>query len=95
MYCGICHSDVFVGENKPDFPFVPGHEILGKVKEIGSKVTKVKVGDNIGVGVFVDSCLDCENCNDGDDQYCMKGIVKTYQDTKKYGRDGGNQDIKT
>jgi alcohol dehydrogenase (NADP+) len=62
MYSGICHSDVHVGQNDfgiTSYPCVPGHEILGKVKEIGDKVTKFKVGDLVGVGCFVDSCRDC------------------------------------
>lgn len=42
---------------------VPGHELLGKVEEVGSKVTKFNVGDTVGVGVIADSCLDCELCH--------------------------------
>ena len=59
-YSGICHSDITFGLNwlgGTNFPLVPGHEFAGKVVEIGSKVTKVKVGDSVGCGVISDSCL--------------------------------------
>jgi uncharacterized zinc-type alcohol dehydrogenase-like protein len=49
------------------YPIVPGHEIIGKVAEIGSKVTKVKVGENVGVGCMSDSCLNCKACGNGDE----------------------------
>lgn len=54
---------------------VPGHELLGKVTEIGSKVTKFKVGDHVGVGCFIDSCLDCDSCKEGNENYCLKGMT--------------------
>jgi len=98
LYCGICHSDCHMGANEWDnveYPFVPGHELLGKVVEVGAKVTKFKVGDHVGVGCFVDSCKDCANCNDGNEQYCLKGMTGTYNGTKQWGRVGGNQDTKT
>ena len=98
LYSGICHSDIHVGTNEFKncvYPFIPGHEILGRVLEVGSKVTKVKVGDNVGVGVFVDACLNCDMCRDGDENYCMNGMVGTYNGDKKYGRVGGNQTVKT
>lgn len=65
LYCGICHSDVMNGLNEmgvTKYPLVPGHEFIGVVKSVGDKVTKVKVGDHVGVGVIVDSCLDCKQC---------------------------------
>jgi len=70
LYCGICHSDCHIGLNHFGncvYPCVPGHELLGKVTEIGTKVTKVKVGDHVGVGCFVDACLECEQCKNGDE----------------------------
>jgi D-arabinose 1-dehydrogenase-like Zn-dependent alcohol dehydrogenase len=69
-YCGICHSDVHIARNELGgcmYPVVPGHELVGTVVEVGSKVTKVKVGDNVGVGCIVDSCLDCNMCSIGDE----------------------------
>ena len=53
--------------------------------QVGDKVTKVKVGDAVGLGVFMEACLDCEMCTTGDENYCLNGITKTYGDTKKYG----------
>ena len=81
MYCGICHSDIHTarGEWGPAiYPVVPGHEIVGKVIEVGSAVTRFKVGDMAGVGVFVDSCRNCSPCKEGLEQYCEGGMVPTY-----------------
>ncbi|MEJ6573631.1 MAG: NAD(P)-dependent alcohol dehydrogenase [Actinomycetes bacterium] len=87
-YSGICHSDIHQAREEWGpalFPMVPGHEIAGVVTEIGSAVTKFKVGDRIGVGVFVDSCRDCTSCNAGLEQYCLQGMTGTYNN---YERDG-------
>ncbi|MEY3859371.1 MAG: hypothetical protein RL568_801 [Actinomycetota bacterium] len=87
-YAGICHSDIHqVAEEwgPAIFPMVPGHEIAGVVKAIGSKVSKFAVGDKIGVGVFVDSCRSCESCVQGLQQYCVEGMTGTYNG---YERDG-------
>lgn len=81
MYCGICHSDIHTarGEWGPAiYPVVPGHEIVGKVIQVGSAVTRFKVGDIAGVGVFVDSCRTCSPCKKGLEQYCEGGMVPTY-----------------
>jgi uncharacterized zinc-type alcohol dehydrogenase-like protein len=64
---------------------VPGHEIVGKVTQVGSQVSKFKVGESIGVGVFVDSCRKCASCNAGLEQYCVEGMTGTYN---AYERDG-------
>jgi uncharacterized zinc-type alcohol dehydrogenase-like protein len=80
-YSGICHSDIHqVAEDwgPSMFPMVPGHEIAGIVTSVGRKVTKFKVGDPIGVGVFIDSCRTCSNCTAGLQQYCSKGMIGTY-----------------
>lgn len=87
-YAGICHSDIHTahGEWGPvHYPLVPGHEIAGIVTGIGPNVTKYKVGDRVGVGCMVDSCGECENCRNGDEQYCLKGKVDTYAGVDKYG----------
>ena len=87
-FAGICHSDIHQAREEwgsAIFPMVPGHEIAGIVTEIGSKVTKFKVGDRIGVGVFIDSCRKCENCKNGNQQYCLEGMTGTYNE---YERDG-------
>ena len=82
LFCGVCHSDIHMARNEWNnssiYPMVPGHEIIGKVKEVGSGVKKFKVGDFVGVGVYVDACESCNNCNSGKDNYCEEGIVLTY-----------------
>jgi uncharacterized zinc-type alcohol dehydrogenase-like protein len=81
LYSGICHSDIHQARNEwfPGiFPMVPGHEITGEVIGVGSNVTKFAVGDKVGVGTFVDSCRECEYCLEGNQNYCLKGNVQTY-----------------
>jgi alcohol dehydrogenase (NADP+) len=84
-YCGVCHSDIHQARNEWSdyqeeaiFPMVPGHEITGLVTATGSKVTKHKVGDKVGVGCFVDSCRTCVECKRGLEQYCAVHTVWTY-----------------
>ncbi|MEV6025578.1 NAD(P)-dependent alcohol dehydrogenase [Streptomyces sp. NPDC052036] len=87
-FAGICHSDIHQareGWGEAIFPMVPGHEIAGVVSEVGSGVTKFKVGDRVGVGCMVDSCRECENCKAGFEQYCLKGMVGTYNAVDRYG----------
>jgi uncharacterized zinc-type alcohol dehydrogenase-like protein len=70
-FAGICHSDIHTVKaelGQPNYPVVPGHEIAGIVTAVGSEVTKYKVGDRVGVGCFVDSCRECENCRAGLEQ---------------------------
>ncbi len=88
LYAGICHSDIHqVREEwgRSLFPMVPGHEIIGEVTEVGADATKFRVGERIGVGVFVDSCRHCERCTRGLEQYCLDGMTPTYNG---YERDG-------
>ena len=88
LYAGICHSDIHQAREEwgpAIFPMVPGHEIVGKVTAIASGVTKFKVGELIGVGVFVDSCRKCDSCKAGLEQYCIEGMTGTYN---TYERDG-------
>jgi uncharacterized zinc-type alcohol dehydrogenase-like protein len=87
-YAGICHSDIHQVREEwgpAIFPMVPGHEIVGEVTAVGDSVTKFKIGDRIGVGVFVDSCRTCANCKAGLQQYCDEGMTGTYNG---YERDG-------
>ena len=80
-YAGICHSDIHQAREEWGqalFPMVPGHEIAGTVSAVGAEVTSYAVGDRVGVGCFVDSCRECENCLAGEEQYCLKGEVATY-----------------
>jgi uncharacterized zinc-type alcohol dehydrogenase-like protein len=65
---------------------VPGHEIVGHVTRVGSKVKNFKVGDLAGVGCFVDSCRTCASCKDGLEQYCEAGMNTTYNGLEKDGK---------
>lgn len=90
LYCGICHSDIHTAKNEwggTQYPVVPGHEIVGKVIRVGENVSRFKEGETVGVGCFVDSCRECENCKDGDEQYCLKGPVATYNSPSKEDKD--------
>jgi uncharacterized zinc-type alcohol dehydrogenase-like protein len=81
LYCGVCHSDIHVAESDwgpSEYPVVPGHEIIGRVTEIGNKVSKYKVGDMVGVGCMVDSCQTCSSCKQDLEQYCDNGMLGTY-----------------
>ncbi|MCT9003721.1 NAD(P)-dependent alcohol dehydrogenase [Streptomyces rhizosphaerihabitans] len=87
-FAGICHSDIHQareGWGEAIFPMVPGHEIAGIVSEVGSGVTRFKVGDRVGVGCLVDSCRECDNCKAGLEQYCTGGGVGTYNSVGKDG----------
>ncbi|RXH67857.1 hypothetical protein DVH24_028004 [Malus domestica] len=80
-HCGICYADVGFPRNKDGnakYPMVPGHEIAGIVQEVGPNVHGFKVGDHVGVGIFVNSCRDCDYCRDGQEISCEKGAVLTY-----------------
>ncbi len=77
MFCGVCHSDLHYVRNEwgnAEYPAVPGHEIVGRVKSIGAGVSKYKVGDLVGVGCMVDSCRECASCKEGLEQYCAEGM---------------------
>lgn len=88
-FAGICHSDIHTVRDewgRARYPVVPGHEIAGVVTEVGAQVTKFAVGDRVGVGCFVDSCRECDQCRAGEEQYCTgSGMVGTYG---AVGRDG-------
>lgn len=86
LYCGVCHSDIHQARDEwggSIFPMVPGHEIVGRVTQIGSDVTKFKEGDLAGVGCFVDSCRVCGSCKEGLEQYCENHLVVTYNGTER------------
>jgi len=88
-YAGICHSDIHQVRQEwgPSiFPMVPGHEIVGTVREVGSAATKFKVGQRIGVGVYIDSCRTCVNCKNGLQQYCEDGMTATYNTLERDGK---------
>lgn len=87
-YAGICHSDIHTVNGDwgaQPFPVVPGHEIVGIVAATGADVTRHKTGDRVGVGCMVNSCGACDNCRNGDEQYCVEGMVPTYAGTDRDG----------
>ena len=81
LFCGVCHSDLHTVRDEwssmmpPTYPCVPGHEIVGRVVEVGSAVTAHKAGDLVGVGCVVDSDHTCPNCRDGLEQLCPNQIL--------------------
>ncbi len=81
LYSGICHSDLHTVNGDwgvQPYPLVPGHEIIGQVIEVGPAVKNYKVGDKVGVGCMVDSCLDCDQCHNHEEQFCRNGMTPTY-----------------
>jgi uncharacterized zinc-type alcohol dehydrogenase-like protein len=87
LFCGVCHSDLHFARNEwgfTSFPVVPGHEILGRVTKVGSKVARFKVGDLAAVGCLVDSCRECAHCKKGLEQFCMNGPVFSYNGPDKH-----------
>jgi uncharacterized zinc-type alcohol dehydrogenase-like protein len=88
-YCGICHSDLSMLKNDwqmTQYPFVPGHEIVGKVSKVGENVKSLKIGRSVGLGWFSQSCMDCQECMSGDHNLCAaaEGVI--------IGRHGGFAD---
>lgn len=87
-YCGICHTDIHQARAEWEpmipaiYPMVPGHEIVGRVSQVGDKVTKFKVGDVAGIGCFIDSCGECPACVSGNEQFCFKGCAMSYNGTE-------------
>ncbi|GJX70274.1 mannitol dehydrogenase-like protein [Tanacetum coccineum] len=92
LYCGICHSDLHFVKNEwgiTNYPVSPGHEVVGVVTEVGSKVEKFKIGDKVGVGCLVGSCRSCQSCATDYEQYCPKQIAtygaRNVDGTQTYG----------
>lgn len=88
-YCGICHSDIHAVRSEwgqASYPCVPGHEIVGKVVQVGKKVKRFKVGDLAGVGCFVDSCGKCHSCKSHEEQFCTGHTVFTYNSKELDGK---------
>ncbi|MEG5042035.1 MULTISPECIES: NAD(P)-dependent alcohol dehydrogenase [unclassified Microcoleus] len=89
LFCGICHSDVHSVRNEwsdfmsTTYPIVPGHEIVGRVTQVGSAVTKYKPGDLAGIGCMVDSDGTCPHCKAGFEQFCQN-VIFTYNSPDKH-----------
>lgn len=87
-HSGICHSDIHLVReewNTQSFPMVPGHEIVGEVTAVGSEVSRFRVGQRVGVGVYIDSCRTCANCVAGESNYCLEGFVPTFAGVERDG----------
>ncbi len=87
LYCGVCHTDIHQTRNgwgRSVYPMVPGHEIIGRVSGVGSKVTGFKSGDMVGVGTMVDSCRQCAACLAGLEVYCENNCTQTYNDKDRH-----------
>jgi len=81
LYCGVCHSDLHQVRNEwgmTIYPCVPGHEIVGRVSRVGTRVSRFKPGDQVAIGCMVDSCRICPSCVEGEEQFCEKGQIFTY-----------------
>ena len=96
LYCGVCHSDLHQVKNdwhNTIYPCVPGHEVVGRISEVGSAVTKFRVGDVVGVGCMVDSCGVCPSCQQKEENYCEGpvGWTATYNGYMK----PANEDFNT
>ncbi|KAG0483231.1 hypothetical protein HPP92_011315 [Vanilla planifolia] len=88
LYCGICHTDIHQAKNHlgmSKYPMVPGHEVTGEVVEVGSDVTRFRIGDTVGAGVIIGCCRECGPCKSNIEQYCNKRIW-SYNDVYTDGR---------
>jgi alcohol dehydrogenase (NADP+) len=98
LYCGVCHSDMHTVRSEwqgTTYPCVPGHEIIGRVMQVGANVQKFTVGDTAGVGCMVDSCRTCANCKADLEQFCDVATIFTYNSPDKHTNDityGGYSD---
>lgn len=88
MYCGICHSDIHTARNEwweTHYPVVPGHEIIGRVKEVGSQVQGFAIGEAVAVGCIVGCCGVCKACKEWLEQYCEQEYTDTFNAVDPYG----------
>jgi alcohol dehydrogenase (NADP+) len=88
LFCGICHSDLHMVRDEwsampTTYPIVPGHEIVGRITQVGSAVTQFKPGDLAGVGCMVDSDGTCPQCKEGFEQFCPN-LTLTYNSPDKH-----------
>lgn len=86
LYCGICHSDLHVARNEwknTIYPVVPGHEIVGRVVQIGKKVRSFEIGDFAAIGCIINSCRECRSCKEGLEQYCEEEFLLVFNSKDK------------
>ena len=99
LYCGICHSDLHNVRNDwgySKYPMVPGHEIVGRIIQIGANVTRFKVNDAVGVGCLVDACRSCPPCQQGQEQFCAQQPTYAYGSLDRHDQtptQGGFSDV--
>jgi len=90
LYCGVCHSDLhqvrneWEGNMPTEYPCVPGHEIVGRVRKAGNAVQAYKEGDLAAVGCLVDSCRTCAACRESEEQFCEGEPTFTYNAPDKH-----------
>jgi uncharacterized zinc-type alcohol dehydrogenase-like protein len=87
LYSGVCHSDLHTARNDwgwTVYPTVPGHEIVGRVVEVGTGVDRYQVGQIVAVGCMVDSCQSCSHCHSGEEQFCEQGFTQTYNSPDRH-----------
>jgi alcohol dehydrogenase (NADP+) len=87
LFCGVCHSDIHTARNEwknTTYPCVPGHEIVGRISQVGDQVKSFKVGEFAAVGCMVDSCQECASCKGNLEQYCEKSATMTYNASDKH-----------
>ena len=88
-YCGFCHTDIHLANNdwgRTEYPAVVGHEVAGIVTKVGANIKDVQVGDHVGIGWYIDSCLNCETCNKGDEVNCLNRKTETATGKILHGR---------
>ncbi len=88
-YCGVCHSALHQVRDEwgySRFPMVPGHQIIGRVIEVGAQVKKFRTGELAGVGCIVDSCRSCASCRQELKRYCEQGFTGTYNALERDGQ---------
>lgn len=89
-HCGVCHSDIHLVDNDwgiSKYPFIPGHEIVGTIVEVGSAVRSRKTGERVGIGWQANSCGMCEWCRTGQENLCAQAQPTCI------GRNGGYADF--
>ncbi|CAN8065821.1 unnamed protein product [Agarophyton chilense] len=84
-FVGLCHSDIRMRDNDfeiSSYPLLPGHEGVGTITHIGSRVRSLTVGDTIGIGWLRDSCIYCRYCKEGRENICEKGYQGLFLSTE-------------